>query len=95
MKVTVIGLGKIGLPLAINCARNGAMVTGLDLQEDVVRQINSGVEPFPGEKDLLIRLKESIANSRLIASTNVEECLSSAEVLFFQMEPLTLRILID
>ena len=81
MKVTVIGLGKIGLPLAINFARNGATVTGLDLQEDVVRQINSGVEPFPGEKDLLIRLKECIANSSLIASTNVEECLSSAEVI--------------
>ena len=81
MKVTVIGLGKIGLPLAVNFARNGATVTGLDLQEEVVRQINSGIEPFPGEKDLLIRLKECIAYSSLIASTNVEECLSSAEVI--------------
>jgi UDP-N-acetyl-D-glucosamine dehydrogenase len=40
MKVTVIGMGKIGLPLAVNFARHGATVTGLDLQEDVVNLIN-------------------------------------------------------
>ena len=40
MKVTVVGMGKIGLPLAVNFARHGAIVTGLDLQEEVVAQIN-------------------------------------------------------
>ena len=61
MNITVIGMGKIGLPLAVNFARNGAFVTGLDVQEVVVNQINSGVEPFPGEKDLDIYLKECVA----------------------------------
>ena len=35
MNVTVIGMGKIGLPLAVNFARNGANVTGLDNQVEV------------------------------------------------------------
>lgn len=81
MKVTVIGMGKIGLPLAVNFARNGAIVTGLDLQEEVVTQINNGSEPFPGEKDLGRHLRECTANSNLMASTNREECLSNANVI--------------
>ncbi len=74
-------MGKIGLPLAVNFARHGAIVTGLDLQEEVVAQINIGSEPFPGEKDLGLYLKECITNSTLAASTNKEESLSNADVI--------------
>lgn len=81
MNVTVIGMGKIGLPLAVNFARNGAHVTGLDVQEVVVSQINSGVEPFPGEKDLGIYLKECVADSSLVATSDKEECISNADVI--------------
>lgn len=81
MKVTVVGLGKIGLPLAVHFAQSGVSVTGLDLHEEVVLQVNSGIEPFPGEKDLQIRLIECVASSTLVASTNKEESLSSAEVI--------------
>jgi UDP-N-acetyl-D-mannosaminuronate dehydrogenase len=68
MNVTVIGMGKIGLPLAVNFARNSARVTGLDVQEKVVSQINSGIEPFPGEKDLDTYLKECVADGSLVAT---------------------------
>jgi UDP-N-acetyl-D-glucosamine dehydrogenase len=81
VKVTVVGMGKIGLPLALNFARNGAIVTGLDLQEEVVAQINNGLEPFPGEKDLGRYLKECTTNSTLTASTNKEKSLSNANVI--------------
>jgi nucleotide sugar dehydrogenase len=80
MNVTVIGMGKIGLPLAVNFARNGATVTGLDLLEEVVTQINLGAEPFPGEKDLDQYLKECVANSTLVASTNIVESIANANV---------------
>jgi nucleotide sugar dehydrogenase len=81
MNVTVIGMGKIGLPLAVNFARHGAKVTGLDLQKGVVVQINAGVEPFPGEKDLGIFLQDCVANKALFASTLLPESVTSAEVL--------------
>ena len=78
MNVTVIGMGKIGLPLAVNFARNGAKVIGLDVQEIVVDQINSGIEPFPGEKDLGEFLKECVDNRSLAASLDKESSISSA-----------------
>jgi UDP-N-acetyl-D-glucosamine dehydrogenase len=81
MKVTVIGMGKIGLPLAVNFARHGATVTGLDLQEEVVNLINCGDEPFPGERNLGTYLKECVSKSTLIATTNVAESIASADVI--------------
>jgi nucleotide sugar dehydrogenase len=81
MNVTVVGMGKIGLPLAVNFARHGAKVTGLDLQEGVVSQINAGVEPFPGEKDLGVFLQECIAKKTLFASTDLPASVARAEVL--------------
>jgi len=80
MNVTVIGMGKIGLPLAVNFARHGAIVTGLDLQDEVVAMINSGLEPFPGELNLSHFMKECIQNSTLSATTNIQESLSKANV---------------
>jgi len=81
MNVTVIGMGKIGLPLAVNFARNGARVTGLDVQEKVVNQINSGIEPFPGEKDLDIYLKECVADGSLKGTLDKKTGISSADIL--------------
>jgi UDP-N-acetyl-D-glucosamine dehydrogenase len=81
MNVTVIGMGKIGLPLAVNFARNGAQVTGLDVQEKVVNQINLGIEPFPGEKDLDIYLKECVADGSLMGTLDKKAGISRADVL--------------
>jgi UDP-N-acetyl-D-glucosamine dehydrogenase len=40
--VSVIGLGYVGLPLAIAAAKSGYKVTGIDLDEIKVREINNG-----------------------------------------------------
>ena len=40
-RVAVIGLGYVGLPLAVNFAKAGYRVTGLDMDEDRVRQVNA------------------------------------------------------
>lgn len=40
-RVAVIGLGYVGLPLAVNFAKAGYRVAGLDMDEDRVRQVNA------------------------------------------------------
>ena len=42
-KVGVIGLGYVGLPLAIEFTNAGYEVTGIDVDEKKVNQINSGI----------------------------------------------------
>ena len=51
MTTCVIGLGKIGLPLAVQIASKGERVIGADINENVVSLINEGKPPFPGEKE--------------------------------------------
>ena len=41
-KVGIIGLGYVGLPLAVEFARHGFRVTGIDLEPRKIDQINSG-----------------------------------------------------
>jgi UDP-N-acetyl-D-glucosamine dehydrogenase len=40
MKVSIIGQGYVGLPLGISCAQSGYEVTGHDLSEEKVSQLN-------------------------------------------------------
>ena len=80
MNVTVVGMGKIGLPLAVNFAQHDQRVIGLDTSEVVVNQINLGIEPFPGEKNLSEFLKQVVAEKYLKATTSFVEALSEAEV---------------
>ncbi len=62
MKITVVGLGKIGLPLAVQFAGKGHSVTGVDTNPRVVESVNAGIEPFPGEAELDVRLKQAVAD---------------------------------
>src|SRR5579884_2156228 len=45
-RVCVIGLGYVGLPLAIMLARSGYAVLGVDIQPQIVEAINAGKVPF-------------------------------------------------
>ena len=52
MRITVVALGKIGLPLAVQFADMGHEVIGVDINEKTVELVNGATEPFPGEAHL-------------------------------------------
>ncbi len=79
MRITVVGLGKIGLPLAVQFARSGHQVLGADLSESVVEQVNRGVEPFPGEAHLGDYLAEVVGDGRLTATTDTAGAVSQSD----------------
>ncbi|GAG59559.1 unnamed protein product, partial [marine sediment metagenome] len=68
--IGVIGLGYVGLPLAVEFGKAGFHVVGIDLDEEKIKEINKGKSYIPdiGKKDI----KELIAEKRLIATTNYE-----------------------
>src|SRR5262245_61448324 len=53
-KVGMIGLGYVGLPLAVEFARHGFNVTGFDIDESKAKAINGGKSYIPdvAESDL-------------------------------------------
>lgn len=80
MTVTVVGLGKIGLPLAVQFARKGRKVLGADINSETVDLINQGIEPFPEEENLQAFLECVINSGHLHASTSTTECVKISNV---------------
>jgi nucleotide sugar dehydrogenase len=78
LKITVVGLGKIGLPLAVQFAGRGHEVLGGDVNAGTVEAINSGKEPFPGEAYLQERLGEAVENGQLKATTDTAAAVAAS-----------------
>lgn len=81
MRVAVIGMGKIGLPLAVQFADAGQDVVGVDVNPQTVDLINQAVEPFPGEAFLQDKLSELVPAGRLRATTDYAEAIPGADAI--------------
>ena len=68
MRVAVVGLGKLGAPLAAVLASKGNDVLGVDVNEKAVQLVNAGRAPLdePGLQDLL-----TASRDRLTATTEI------------------------
>ena len=56
MRIAVIGLGHIGLPLAVQYASRGHDVIGVDIDERIVDALNRGESPHDDEQALVERV---------------------------------------
>ena len=79
--VAVIGLGKLGLPVATQFALSGFHVVGADINQATVDAVNSAKEPFPGEENLQDSLESVVSSGKLIATTDVTEAVRQAAVI--------------
>lgn len=79
MKITVVALGKIGLPLAVQFARKGHSVIGADVSEKTVELVNAGLEPFPGEAHLGEYLSEVVKSGALRATTDTTSAVAQSD----------------
>jgi nucleotide sugar dehydrogenase len=70
VSICVVALGKIGLPLAVQCASKGHQVIGADIDASVVEQVNAATVPFVGEAQLAEKLSETVDAGLLQATTD-------------------------
>src|SRR5919107_134533 len=70
--VAIVGLGRIGLPLALSFADHGLDVIGVEKQQRVIGLINAGEMPFEetGTQDLLERV---LPTGRLTITDSIHE----------------------
>jgi nucleotide sugar dehydrogenase len=80
VNVTVVGLGKIGLPLAVQFAGRGHHTVGVDINESVIRAVEEARPPFPKEADLAERLAKVVADGFLEATTDTAAAVAASEV---------------
>lgn len=79
MNITVVGLGKIGLPLAVQFADKGHQVIGADVNPVVVDEVNRGQEPFPGETDLSTKMQAVVNAGRLRAVVDTADAVAQSD----------------
>jgi UDP-N-acetyl-D-mannosaminuronate dehydrogenase len=80
MQVCVVGLGKIGLPLAAQYALRGLTTSGCDIAPQVVEAINAGYSPINGEPGLAEAVALGVATRRLKATTDTTLAVSQSDV---------------
>jgi nucleotide sugar dehydrogenase len=80
VRVAVVGLGHIGLPLAVQYASRGHDVIGCDTDPSVVEALNAGHSPHDDEPAVTARVAELVASGRLRATTDDTDGVRDADV---------------
>lgn len=78
--VVVVGLGKIGLPLAVQYAQHGQRVIGCDINPQVIEKINAGQCHIQEEPGLAIGVASLVHKGLLSATVNTTEAVRQADV---------------
>jgi nucleotide sugar dehydrogenase len=78
--VAVVGLGKIGLPLAVQYADHGWCVIGCDINPTVVDTVNAGQSHVEEEPGLAARVARLVEEGLLSATLDTAAAVRRAEV---------------
>ena len=78
--VTVLGLGRVGLPLAIVLARSGIKVIGVDIDRPRLASIEKGEMPFhyPALQDWL---RSVVQSGMLTGSNSTKEAIQKSDII--------------
>jgi UDP-N-acetyl-D-mannosaminuronic acid dehydrogenase len=92
--VAIVGLGRIGLPLALSYADRGLDVVGIDREPQVLETVRSGQMPFreTGTQDLLERV---LAGDRLKLSQRIQDAADAEWIVLTLGTPTHVHIEID
>jgi UDP-N-acetyl-D-mannosaminuronic acid dehydrogenase len=88
-KLVFVGLGRVGLPLAVSFALVGIKTVGVDVNEELVKLINEGKAPFY-EEGLGEALKTAVGSGYLSAINDVDNVINYGDVFIIAVgTPLT------
>jgi nucleotide sugar dehydrogenase len=81
LRLTLVGLGKMGLPAAVYYAREGAVVTGIDVDPDVVDALNDGRSLIGDEPGVAAGLGAAVESGKLRATTDYSDGIAGADII--------------
>lgn len=81
MKIAIVGTGYVGLVTGTCFAETGVHVTCVDVNEEKINQLKSGVMPIyePGLKELAVR---NMGNGRLKFEVDLKNVINEVEIIF-------------
>jgi nucleotide sugar dehydrogenase len=85
LKVCVVGIGRIGLPTALSFAKSGLETIGVDINETLVDNINSGVFPLKDEPGYEEIFHEVLDSKKFSATTKIENAIPQSDLILLSL----------
>jgi UDP-N-acetyl-D-mannosaminuronic acid dehydrogenase len=85
-RISVIGLGYVGLPVAAMFAQKGFDVVGLDIKAERVDKINQAISPIEGNEPGLSELLSEVVHSGKLTATTEYQALADRDIVLIDVE---------
>ena len=85
LRVCVIGIGRIGLPTALSFAKSGLQTIGVDINEKLVENINSGKFPLKDEPGYDEIFDNVLKTKKFSATTKIEDAVPNSDLILLSL----------
>jgi len=85
LRVCVVGIGRIGLPTALLFAKSGLDTIGVDINENLIQNINSGICPLKDEPGIEEIFNDVIKNKKFSVTTKIEDAIPNADLILLSL----------
>ena len=85
LRVCVVGIGRIGLPTALSFAKSGLDTIGVDINESLVQNINSGNFPLKDEPGYDKIFDDVIKEKKFSATTKIENAVENSDLILLSL----------
>ena len=85
LKVCVVGIGRIGLPTALSFAKSGLETVGVDINETLVENVNSGIFPLKDEPGYEEIFHEVLKSKKFSATTKIQDVIPQSDLILLSL----------
>ena len=85
LRVCVIGVGRIGLPTALSFAKSGLQTIGVDINEKLVENINSGKFPLKDEPGYDEIFDSVLKTKKFSVTTKIEDAVPNSDLILLSL----------
>ena len=85
LRVCVIGIGRIGLPTALSFAKSGLQTIGVDINQKLVENINSGKFPLKDEPGYDEIFDSVLKTKKFCATTKIEDVVPNSDLILLSL----------
>jgi len=85
LKVCIVGIGRIGLPTALSFAKSGLKTIGVDINENLIKTINSGNFPLKDEPGYDEIFDEVMKNELFSVTTKIEDAVPNSDLIVLSL----------
>ena len=88
MKIGFVGLGKLGIPVAVAIDKKGHDILGYDINPNINADTKVEDSLFTEEKDEFLKgnIKENLVNSNLKFCNSLKECIEFGDIIFVAVQ---------